>query len=383
MHKAAHEVKQLQPDTVNNTEHIAAPDVKQLQPDTVNNTEYVAAPDVKQLQPDTVSNTVHVAAPDVRQLPWDTVNNTAHAAAPVQGNITVCKHSGVIDNFSYKQLDLSIFTINSNICSQSQRGSSNISFIIIVTTAVNRKPEVRQAIRDTWGSWTKDPRMRAAVVFLVGSPRPGLDPRLLEALTNESRQYGDVIMTEFVDDYRNMTLKSMAMLHWVQKFCPNARYVIKCDDDVFVNVPVLVRDFPAMDSAQIGMTMHGYLIDWGTPYRVPYHKWCVSERNFPHKYFPKYCNGPLYAFSSRLVAPLLRAAYLVTLIPIEDVFICGIVAEKAGIERKHHSEFEVFWYYSLNNNFCKFQNKTIGRLVQSPALKRQYWGKINSNIKCK
>ncbi|XP_074657330.1 beta-1,3-galactosyltransferase 5-like [Tubulanus polymorphus] len=328
------------------------------------------------------SGRVLATAHDVRQMPWDTVSDTVHVAAPVQGNITICKHSGVIDNFSYKKLDLSIFTINSNICSQSQRGSSNISFIIIVTTAVNRQPEVRQAIRDTWGSWTRDPRMRAAVVFLVGSPHPGLDPRLLEALTNESRQYGDVIMTEFVDDYRNMTLKSMAMLHWVQKFCPNARYVIKCDDDVFVNVPVLVRDFPPMESAQTGMTMHGVVMYSEKPFRIADDKWCVSERNFPQTKYPYYCLGPLYAFSSRLVAPLLRAAYSVTLIPVEDAFICGIVAEKAGIERKSHNEFPIDVHYSIASDFCKFKDKQFGRLVENAAWKHEYWEKLNSDIGC-
>ncbi len=36
-----------------------------------------------------------------------------------------------------------------------------------------------------------------------------------------------------------MTLKSMAMLEWVQTYCQSAKFLLKADDDVFVNVRVL------------------------------------------------------------------------------------------------------------------------------------------------
>ena len=57
----------------------------------------------------------------------------------------------------------------------------------------------------------------------------------------ESVQYADVIQEGFVDSYNNLTLKSVMMLKWVTHHCSNVRYIMKTDDDMFVNVNNLVR----------------------------------------------------------------------------------------------------------------------------------------------
>jgi hypothetical protein len=38
-----------------------------------------------------------------------------------------------------------------------------------------------------------------------------------------------------------MTYKHIMALKWVVYFCPGVRYVLKTDDDTFVNTPVLIR----------------------------------------------------------------------------------------------------------------------------------------------
>jgi len=47
-----------------------------------------------------------------------------------------------------------------------------------------------------------------------------------EALTAENDQYGDIVQANFDDSYRNLTLKSLACLHWVINYCPSAKSVI-------------------------------------------------------------------------------------------------------------------------------------------------------------
>ena len=37
----------------------------------------------------------------------------------------------------------------------------------------------------------------------------------------------------------NLTLKSVMGLKWSAIFCPQAKFVLKTDDDIFVNVPLL------------------------------------------------------------------------------------------------------------------------------------------------
>jgi beta-1,3-galactosyltransferase 1 len=57
---------------------------------------------------------------------------------------------------------------------------------------------------------------------------------------DESSKYGDVIQEGFLDTYNNLTLKSVMLLKWVRSHCRHARYVMKTDDDMFVNLPRLI-----------------------------------------------------------------------------------------------------------------------------------------------
>ena len=43
------------------------------------------------------------------------------------------------------------------------------------------------------------------------------------------------------DTYTNLTLKTVMGLKWGAIFCPQAKYVMKTDDDIFINVPLLHR----------------------------------------------------------------------------------------------------------------------------------------------
>ena len=43
----------------------------------------------------------------------------------------------------------------------------------------------------------------------------------------------------FQDSYHNLTLKTVMGLKWVKDHCSQARFVMKTDDDIFVNLPKL------------------------------------------------------------------------------------------------------------------------------------------------
>jgi hypothetical protein len=46
----------------------------------------------------------------------------------------------------------------------------------------------------------------------------------------------DIVQEDFLDSYRNVSLKSAAMLKWSYTYCPSAKYTLKGDDDMFVNI---------------------------------------------------------------------------------------------------------------------------------------------------
>ena len=61
------------------------------------------------------------------------------------------------------------------------------------------------------------------------------------SLESENDQYHDILQGSFKDTYRNMTYKHIMALKWVLYYCPGVHYVLKSDDDTFVNTPVLMR----------------------------------------------------------------------------------------------------------------------------------------------
>ena len=45
-----------------------------------------------------------------------------------------------------------------------------------------------------------------------------------------------MIQENFLDSYHNLTYKSVMWLRWTAEYCPKAKYLLKMDDDIFVNI---------------------------------------------------------------------------------------------------------------------------------------------------
>lgn len=103
----------------------------------------------------------------------------------------------------------------------------------------------RTAIRDNWGKHIS--RKNASLFFLMGHCNRS-EIKKLNRL--EQVKYKDIIMENFVDTYQNLSLKALLMLKLfaAQKNC---NYLIKTDDDVFLNVPLLVKELEITNNSEI------------------------------------------------------------------------------------------------------------------------------------
>ena len=75
----------------------------------------------------------------------------------------------------------------------------------------------------------------AKLIFLLGTtstPDPELEGRIAE----ETALQGDLVREDFLDTYQNLTLKTLAGVKWAGQFCGQAEFVMKTDDDMYVNV---------------------------------------------------------------------------------------------------------------------------------------------------
>jgi beta-1,3-galactosyltransferase 1 len=96
---------------------------------------------------------------------------------------------------------------------------------------------------------------------------------LQKHVEEESNEFSDIIIEDFVDTYNNLTIKTLMLLKWVKNNCNSTGYVMKTDDDVYINVKnlaVFVNRIPEADSQDI---LCGRLICSARPISDPTSKW--------------------------------------------------------------------------------------------------------------
>jgi Galactosyltransferase len=89
--------------------------------------------------------------------------------------------------------------------------------------------------RFTWGTYGHQKDI--AVGFLVGGVA---DEKVRSALYSESELHGDIIQSHVFDSYDNLTLKTVSALEWIDTYCYQVKFILKTDDDMFINVPRLL-----------------------------------------------------------------------------------------------------------------------------------------------
>jgi len=98
-------------------------------------------------------------------------------------------------------------------------------FLIIYVHTAPAHHIRRQAIRSTWGNATRWTSRGTPVTlrFVLGRPVANDDDHQQRALVDEQAKHGDLVQLDFVDSYRNMTVKAAGALQWLMEFCRSAR----------------------------------------------------------------------------------------------------------------------------------------------------------------
>ena len=120
----------------------------------------------------------------------------------------------------------------------------------------------------------------------------------------------------------------MVLLKWYNQKCSHVPYLLKADDDVFLNMKNLYEIVSQNRKADILM---GYLFCDNKPIRNKKSKWYIPESVYSKEIYPLHLDGPGYLMCSSTAHKLLRAAHDVPLFVYEDIYLTGMVAEAAGI----------------------------------------------------
>nr|ACO10697.1 Beta-1,3-galactosyltransferase 1 [Caligus rogercresseyi] len=201
--------------------------------------------------------------------------------------------------------------------------------------------EHRDAIRRTWmQDWeSQAPPGSFKAVFLLGNSPELEDNQMQSHLHSEMDTFGDIILEDFQDTYNNLTLKSILMLKFVVYYDLKIKFLFKMDDDIYINVdryPEIID----LGSNSIG----GNKFTNSSPIRYSSifsyeKKWVCPKWMFEEDKFPPYIEGSGYLIPGDKIGPLFTHSLQVPIVHLEDVFITGILAQRAGIARENIESF--------------------------------------------
>ncbi|KAF7667767.1 hypothetical protein LDENG_00046620 [Lucifuga dentata] len=260
--------------------------------------------------------------------------------------------------------------------------------------------ENRQAIRETWGrsgfvrgEMNKKGKL-VRTVFLLGrqDSSAGPHPDLKNLLELENQNYRDILQWDFNDTFFNLTLKDLLFWDWLQQYCPNAIFVFKGDDDVFVRTGALLdylhkewEDYNLWraytnDSDMLMNLFVGDVIHNAKPNREPSTKYYIPE-SFYKGVYPPYAGGGGVVYSGSLALRLKEVSERVCLFPIDDVYL-GMCLDKLGFSPTPHPGFLTFDLPETDRyRPCAYKSVLLVH-KRSPKEMLTLWKQLQNPLRC-
>lgn len=229
------------------------------------------------------------------------------------------------DNIRPVTLFKDVYNINNaKMCAS----SGPLSHIVLVHSATQHFMR-RASIRETWANQRlfRDNNMR--IVFLLGMPEREATQTLIE---HETMLYKDVIQGKFLDSYSNLTHKGVLGLRWVSEHCQNAKFVVKVDDDVFLNVFKLMEKFEKDFQNKTRHIWCPVRRKGTSPIQRKEGKWRIDDNEFKNMtHYPvTYCNGFVVVLTSDIISEMYKAAQSTPFFWVDDVYVFGMLPDKIG-----------------------------------------------------
>ena len=240
-------------------------------------------------------------------------------------------------------------------CEQGQKS------LLILINSKTEHFERRQTLRNTWIKTITSNKygLNMNYVFLLGrTSKHTIDTKV----SIEYSKHRDMLVSEFHDKYNNLNIKTLTGFQFAASTCPEALFVLKADDDLFINTFSLQT---WISSASFNATnkIMGNCFGSGYPHRSPTSKWYASYRSFPHQYYPAFCLGAAMLMEQSAVTKLLQAAREHPLFHVEDVYISGLLAGAAKVQVK---QVQGFIHHKVHlDGICPWASETHSSLLHN------------------
>ncbi|XP_041362111.1 beta-1,3-galactosyltransferase 5-like [Gigantopelta aegis] len=239
----------------------------------------------------------------------------------------------------------------------------------------------RQAIRDKWGSiFELEPLPGSSeyfpieVFFVLGVSK---NKTLNAAVAMEAEVKKDIIVAEFDDSYFNLTRKVLMAFKWVKEFCPTAKYVMKVDEDTYLNIPKFVA---LIQSLEWNNTLFGPYFFVDPVLRTG--KYAISKTAFPAPKFPPHIKGNAYFMPIDVAMKILIVSEHMPYVSMEDVAITGVLAKIFNF--RHFGSAKDQYYIHKAASTCELVTGSI-IISQQIFVDTFYkiWDRVKNNSMCK
>ncbi|RZB41455.1 Galactosyl T domain containing protein, partial [Asbolus verrucosus] len=250
------------------------------------------------------------------------------------------------------------------------------SFLLVMVHSAPFHSRSRHSIRKSWAKSEITSIYNVSVYFLLGLTQ---NISLQNEIEEESAIFGDIIQEGFVDNYNNLTLKSLMMLKLVNSHCKSSvTNFLKSDDDSYVNLGVIVEMLVKRRGQNL---LIGGDQDTRSVNRNPLKRWYVPPYLYSETQYPDYLCGAAYLMSIDVVQKLYEAALTTTLFYIEDVYVTGICAEKAGVPRQHTPLVVLLEARGIDRSFLLVMVHSAPSNSKNRTAIRKSWGRSEKTSK--
>lgn len=242
------------------------------------------------------------------------------------------------------RLNTSYLPIHDPVITPHGFSNSRFLFIILVLSSPTNVQK-RNAIRKTWGrdeNWNFFGRRPVVLrkqsyrtAFVIGTSS---SPNITLEIRKEISTYHDILLGNFTDSYKSLNIKVFMALKWSLSI--NCKYILKADDDIYVNVPQLSMWLDNKYS-KLPKDLYSGLVHWSVaPMRTNASKHFLTNLLYSRKRFPPYCAGLSYILSRDVVSRILNASRVILPLWIDDVYI-GMLVHYLGVRPLEHEGFRL------------------------------------------
>ncbi|XP_068175750.1 N-acetyllactosaminide beta-1,3-N-acetylglucosaminyltransferase 3-like isoform X2 [Antennarius striatus] len=210
-------------------------------------------------------------------------------------------------------------------------------FLLLVVKSSPLNYDRREVLRKTWAKERLHNGVWIRRVFISGTSDSGFEKmRLNKLLELEHGEHSDILQWDFQDSLFNLTLKQILFLEWMERNCPNVRFLLNGDDDVFANTDNMVEFLQSLQHNDGGKHLFtGHLIKRAHPRRTSRSKYFIPVAVHQTNSYPPYCGGGGFLLSGYTASVIYNATKSVPILPIDDVYM-GMCLAKAGLRPTSH-----------------------------------------------